>query len=179
MICLSSRGRRPFGIISPKETTASQSRTNVETTYAYLTDPSLSEEIAEMMHQLYREDHSTTPPASRNFQRTIDQLLTHPHAGKIVLFLRNNTPVGYALLIPYWSNEFGGTILFIDELFVSPNHRSQGIARGLFAWLHHHRPFNSLALLLEVSPTNTRAKKLYHSLGFADRTNSIMSKQIT
>ncbi len=28
--------------------------------------------------------------------------------------------VGYAILIPYWSNEFGGNLLFIDELFVSP-----------------------------------------------------------
>jgi hypothetical protein len=31
---------------------------------------------------------------------------------------------GYALLIPYWSNELGGTLLYVDEIFVIPEARN-------------------------------------------------------
>ena len=86
---------------------------------------------------------------------------------------------GYALLIPYWSNEFGGTLLFIDELFVIAQARSRGIARQFFAFLAASRPFRAVALALEVDPTNERAKNLYESIGFECRPYSTLTYRLS
>jgi hypothetical protein len=43
--------------------------------------------------------------------------------------------LGYALLIPYWSNEFGGVLLFVDELFVLREVRNRGIGHSFFRFL--------------------------------------------
>ena len=86
---------------------------------------------------------------------------------------------GYALLIPYWSNEFGVTLLFIDELFVIAQARSRGIARQFFAFLAASRPFRAVALALEVDPTNERAKNLYESIGFERRPYSTLTYRLS
>ena len=81
-------------------------------------------------------------------------------------------PRSYALLIPYWSNEFGGTIVHVDEMFVAPALRNRGIGRNFFRYLDETRPFDAVALALEVSPTNAGARRLYESLGFTLRENA-------
>ena len=85
---------------------------------------------------------------------------------------------GYALLIPYWSNEFGGTLLFVDELFVDEAHRGQGIARSFLTFLAGDRPYRAVALALEVSPRNERARALYESLGFHQRHHEMMTRTL-
>jgi ribosomal protein S18 acetylase RimI-like enzyme len=82
--------------------------------------------------------------------------------------------LGYALLIPYWSNEFGGVLLFVDELFVLREVRNRGIGHSFFRFLTPDRPFDAVALGLEVSPHNAKARRLYESLGFKPRKTSVL-----
>ena len=44
---------------------------------------------------------------------------------KILLFKQHRNIIGYALLINYWSNEYGGDIVYVDELFVKESYRSK------------------------------------------------------
>ena len=44
---------------------------------------------------------------------------------KILLFKQHRKIIGYALLINYWSNEYGGDIVYVDELFVKESYRSK------------------------------------------------------
>ena len=148
--------------------------THPSLTFTALTDIGHAATVASMMASLYAEDPSPHPIGQANFHRTIETLLTSPASGQIILFTQSAAPVGYAILIPYWSNEFGGRILIVDELFVLPDHRGQGIAKIFFAHLKSTRPMQSVALALEVTPTNTRAQKLYQSLGFHPRKNAAM-----
>jgi GNAT superfamily N-acetyltransferase len=127
-----------------------------------------------MMRRLYEEDpaqHSINP---RSFAKTLGFLLANPSRGRVILFKKRRRLVGYALLIPFWSNEFGGILLFIDELFVLREHRGQGIAKTFFSRLKRRPPFNAIALALEVTRANRKAKRLYDSLGFIRRTNEVL-----
>jgi ribosomal protein S18 acetylase RimI-like enzyme len=136
-------------------------------------------DVAGMMRRLYEEDpaqHSINP---RSFARTLGFLLANPSRGSVILLKKRRLLVGYALLIPFWSNEFGGTLLFIDELFVLPEYRGQGIATRFFSRLKRRPPFNAIALALEVTRANRRARKLYRSLGFTPRSNQILILQRT
>ena len=126
-------------------------------------------DLVRMMRSLYEEDQAPEQPDFSLFPKTVERLVANPLSGQIVLFREGGALAGYAILIPYWSNEFGGNLLFIDEIFIAAAHRNRGIAHRFFAYLEQVRPFGAVALALEVSPGNGRANRLYESLGFVQR----------
>jgi GNAT superfamily N-acetyltransferase len=142
-----------------------------------ITDESSTSELMLMMRGLYSEDPADVgnAPGQIEFSRTIELLLSTPERGRIILFVDAGVVHGYALLIPYWSNEFGGTVLFVDELFVKPEFRNGGIARKFFEFLNNTRPFEAIVCALEVSPANHPARQLYKSLGFEPRSYTMMT----
>ena len=131
-----------------------------------------------MMRELFDTDAPELHVDASTFPATIDRLLAEPVRGRILLFMRSDIVCGYALLIPYWSNEFGGTVLLIDELFVEKPHRGQGMARAFFDFVTATRPFDAVALALEVSPKNARARALYEAMGFHERHHRMMTRRL-
>lgn len=142
--------------------------------YVTMADDTHGDAVVAMMRGLYAEDPAAAPVDAARFPETIRVLLAHPERGRIVILMEAADVRGYALLIPYWSNEFGGTLLFIDELFVLPDVRGRGLGRGLVEWVKAERPYDAVAVLLEVSPANVRARRLYESLGFVARANALL-----
>jgi GNAT superfamily N-acetyltransferase len=76
---------------------------------------------------LYNEDLLETVMTSERVQRTFQELQLRPEKGRLIVFEMNERLVGYAILIFFWSNEFGGDFVEVDELFVCKEYRSQGI----------------------------------------------------
>jgi ribosomal protein S18 acetylase RimI-like enzyme len=143
--------------------------------FTTMTDAQRAKEVVTMMRALYSEDEPAIVPDHRRFPLTIEFLLQEPSRGRIILFIQDASICGYSLLIPYWSNEFGGTLLFIDEIFVIPGSRNRGIAHSFFRFLDRERPFDAVAAALEVNPANERARRLYESLGFNHRRTMMMT----
>lgn len=143
-----------------------------------MTDLARSGDIIAMMRALYAEDPAANPVDESLFPQTIEVLITEPSRGQIILFEEGKLLRGYALLISYWSNEFGGTLLFVDEIFVVPEARRRGIATTFFRHLRDLRAFGAVALALEVTPSNTKAMRFYLSLGFSRRQNSLLSRRL-
>jgi ribosomal protein S18 acetylase RimI-like enzyme len=146
-----------------------------EIQYITMTDASHTDAVVAMMNGLYAEDPAASKPDQSKFPETIRFLLARPEMGRIVLFSDGQSVHGYSILIPFWSNEYGGVILFVDELYVVAPSRRRGIGRGLFDFIARERPFDAVAVFLEVSPTNQRARRLYGSLGFVERQNSLLA----
>jgi len=122
-----------------------------------------------MMHELSREDPSTERITDKKISRTFRELSRNPNRGRIVVFEKAKTVIGYAILIRYWSNEYGGNILHIDELYVKPKHRGHGIATSFLKMMRAKQ--RAVALQPEVTPTNTRARNYYRNLGFKKSKN--------
>jgi ribosomal protein S18 acetylase RimI-like enzyme len=123
-------------------------------------------ELEAMILALYREDSGGEPMSPGKIGRTARELARHPEKGRILLFVAGETVVGYAIVIRYWSNEYGGDILFVDELYVKPDWRRRGIASRFFEYLSTCEPTTVKALALEVRPSNERAFRYYQKLGF-------------
>src|SRR5260370_10241078 len=119
-----------------------------------MTDERSAPDVVAMMRAVYAEDGAASTADHRRFHLTIKRLLAEPSRGRIILISEGAAILGYALLIPFWSNEFGGTLLFVDELFVKPDARNRGIGHSLFDFLPSDRPFDPDALALEVGPAN-------------------------
>ena len=147
-------------------------------TFIQMDDTQHLPKLVPMMQALYEEDESASTVDYSRFEDNVKFILAHEYRGRIFLFSKGESIVGYAILIPYWSNEFGGTLLFVDELYVVPEARNQGIGRSFFTFLDETRPFDAIALALEVSPQNLRARQLYESLGFIERRNSTLTRRL-
>ena len=137
-----------------------------------------ADQVLKMMCELYTTDAPDLRVDPAKFPATIDRLLSEPSRGRIVLGMVDDEVVSYALLIPYWSNEFGGIVVLLDELLVEETRRGQGIARAFLTFLDEHRPFEAVAIVLEVSPKNTRARALYEGMGFEPRPLQMMTRRL-
>jgi len=146
--------------------------------FVTMTDRHHELQVLGMMRELYADEGPASNADPGKFPSTIDRLLAEPSRGRVVLFMQDDLVCGYGLLIPYWSNEFGGILLFVDELVVEKEFRRQGIARAFFAFVERERPFDAVALALEVVPENSRARALYESMGFIERHPRMMTRRM-
>jgi GNAT superfamily N-acetyltransferase len=130
--------------------------------------------LAEFMRQLYEEDPAERPVPEEHFRRTLRELEEHPERGTILVMQKDQQIVGYAVLINFWSNECGGNILTIDELYVTQPMRGQGHGADFVRHVIQTKWNDFVALSLEVTPTNARARRLYERLGFSSHKNETM-----
>lgn len=131
--------------------------------------PTDDDAIVGMFLALNHEDPGQLPVDRRHIERTLTVLRAEPARGKAVVAEVDGRVIGYALLIPFWSNELGGEVCTIDELYVVPDRRGRGIGRRLVASLCDDValwPGPAVALGLEVSPANGRARRFFESCGF-------------
>src|SRR5262249_14368159 len=93
--------------------------------------PDEDEAIVAMCLALNAEDPGE-PVTADQVRRTLAAFRAEPVRGRAVVAEVGAEVVGYALLVSFWSNEWGGEICAIDELYVAPAHRAQGIGTRLF-----------------------------------------------
>lgn len=89
------------------------------------------------------------------------------------------TPIGYALISSYWSNEDGGNIIVLDELFVDPLYRNKGYGKAFLVWLEEEFKDKAACITLEVLSTNTLAKSVYEKDGLIEDGFVTLSKRIS
>ena len=74
--------------------------------------------------------------------------------------------VGYALITSYWSNEDGGNVIVLDELYIREDKRKKGYAKLFMEWLEMNYSEDAAAITLEVLTSNQRACELYEKSGY-------------
>lgn len=124
--------------------------------------------IVSMCVALFTEDPGE-PMSPQQIRGTLARFRDEPWRGRAVVVEVAGQVVGYALLVSFWSNEYGGEIVTVDELYVAAPHRGRGLGSGLFEALSRDRalwPAGAVAQELEVTPGNSRARALYERMGF-------------
>ena len=71
---------------------------------------------------------------------------------------------GYAVLNKMFMREVGGTVVWIEELYITPPFQGKGLGSAFFAWLEKNVP--AVRYRLEAEPDNVRAMALYKRLGY-------------
>ncbi len=99
-------------------------------------------------------------------QQFLGERLRHQDS---VIFLAwdGEITVGFTQLYPSFSSVSMGRIWILNDLFVAPSHRGQGIAKELMdAAEDYARQSGALRVGLSTQITNTSAQKLYESRGY-------------
>ena len=137
--------------------------------------------IVDMSLALYGQDPSPGAVSAPQIRATLDRFRREPIRGRALVLEEvleeHGTIAGYALLVSFWSNELGGEVCTVDELYVRPESRRRGHSTSLVTALRDDRslwPARPVALELEVSPANHRARALYDRLGFRPRHNATL-----
>ena len=104
-------------------------------------------------------------------------LLADEALGGIWTARAGDQPGGYVALGYGFSLELGGRDAFVDELFVTPDLRRQGVARALLARAVEDAAAAGVrAFHLEVEDANPTARALYEKFGFRSRGYRLMTR---
>jgi ribosomal protein S18 acetylase RimI-like enzyme len=124
--------------------------------------------LLELMRSYYRDDHLNFDLAQAS--STMSRLLAEPQWGSVLLLELERRAIGYVAVCLGFSFELGGNDAFIDEVFVSPEHRGHGYGKQLLeAAAVEAKSLGIRALHLEVDRNNPAARDLYASLGYGLR----------
>jgi GNAT superfamily N-acetyltransferase len=122
--------------------------------------------IVEMCMALNADDPGPHPVPADNMRRTLQELRQAPIRGRAVALELGSQVSGYALLVSFWSNELGGEVCTIDELYVEPEHRGSGYATRLLQCLSaRSEPWLGSIV---VTPDNVRVRRFYERIGFRE-----------
>lgn len=112
----------------------------------------------------YNSDAVLHPVPEKNRENTFNELMRSEDYAQCYILEYENKPVGFALLAKTFSQEVGGIVIWIEELYVLDEYRGRGLGKEFFSFVEENIPNSRLRL--EIEPDNQRAKKLYESLGF-------------
>lgn len=124
-----------------------------------------------LSREFYASDATDHPVSETHFQRTFDETVgDSPYArGWLIRETADGPVVGYMLASLTWSNEFGGRIAWLEELYLRKETRGRGLGRKvLTAVLDELKSRDQvLGFRLEVAPANADVAILYKNMGFS------------
>ena len=94
-------------------------------------EPRDDDDLIALSVALNAEDPGPAPVPAEHVRRTLATLRAAPSRGTALVLEVDGRPAGYAFLIGFLSNELGGDVCVIDELYVAPAHRGHGHATRL------------------------------------------------
>jgi GNAT superfamily N-acetyltransferase len=115
-------------------------------------------------------DEHEIPLSEAELTRAVAGIFDRPERGDILLAKIGQTTVGLAFLTYCWTPEVGGLAAWLEELYVLPAHRAQGVGTRLVAAaLAHARAQGCHTVDLQVEHSHVRAANLYGRMGFTEQ----------
>ncbi len=119
-------------------------------------------------------EHIRFDPIQR--RRLLAELAANAGLGELLLAEQDGVLVGFVLIGYCFSAEFDGRFALLDELFVDPGMRGQGLAARLIDAVRQNCREQGLACLrLEITDGNERAARVYQREGFQLQPRRLMT----
>lgn len=118
------------------------------------------------------EHFASGDPGPPFIGETLRHFAVEPSRGEIVVLERAGRPAGYAILVFFWSNEFRGEVVLLDELWIDPAERGGTGGQVMTALQERAAARGAQVLTLEVLDAVPRAASLYRRAGFTSERRS-------
>ena len=105
---------------------------------------------------------SSVPDA--NFETTFNELMTSDVYTEAFIFEVNQKTAGYGLIAKTFSQEAGGIVVWIEEIYVKAKFRNQGLGSEFIEYVKTN--ISARRYRLETEPDNIKAQNLYKRHGF-------------
>ena len=125
------------------------------------------ESVLKMMREFYSSPAVLHKIPEDNYSKTIDEAEKRsPYLDIFILEYAGQT-AGYALTAYTYSNEAGGNVVWIEEIYVLPEFQGKGIGGEFINYIKNG--YGDFARIrLEVEESNDGATRLYKREGFEE-----------
>ncbi len=124
------------------------------------------DEVFQMMKNFYNSPAVFTNGSDEIFKADINACLDKdcPFLEGFV-FILNNQILGYAMLAKSFSTEFGKPCIWIEDLYIKPQYRGNGISPKFINYIQNN--YKNSILRLEAEDENLHAIHVYEKAGFS------------
>lgn len=119
----------------------------------------------EMVTKFYNSDAVLHSVPYKNFENTFNEVIKSNTYAECFMIMYNLEIVGYTLISKTYSQEVGGKVLLIEEIYIESKFRNKGIGKKIFEFLEN-RYEGYKRFRLEVEKSNTNVITLYRKIGF-------------
>jgi len=125
------------------------------------------DDYIKMSNEFYSSSAVDHKIPADNFKITFNEcIVKSPFCRGLMIRTDSGEAVGFALLSFTHSNEAGGFVVLLEELFVTDKFRGCGVAKQFFKFLYNEYDKLAARFKLEVTKTNKKAIELYKKLGY-------------
>jgi ribosomal protein S18 acetylase RimI-like enzyme len=131
-----------------------------------------------MSEKFYHSDAVSHPVPKEFFIKTFNMCIEKSPFTRGLLIEQDHLAAGFALLAFTYSNEVGGLVLLIEDLFILPEFRGRGLVRHFFDYLENEYHGKVRRYRLEVTKNNHQAIGIYQHLGYEKMAYISMVKEV-
>lgn len=122
------------------------------------------QEVLEIMRVFYASEAVFSNGSEEIFSKDIDNCIKeNPYLDGYVIEAETGV-AGYAMVAKSYSTEFGKRCIWIEDLYIKPEHRGKGLGNKLMEFIAS--AYTDCIFRLEVERENTAAINLYKKHGF-------------
>lgn len=114
----------------------------------------------------YHSEAVLHPVPDSHREATWTELMRSNDYAECFFIDKDGVDAGFLLMAYTFSQESGGKVAWVEEIFINPEFRGQGLGTEFFRFIKDEIEPTCSRIRLEVEEDNVRAKKLYESLGF-------------
>ena len=122
------------------------------------------EKVVEMMRVFYASEAVFTNGSEEIFHTDIDNCTNDNPYIEGYVFENDRGIQGYSMLAKSFSTEFGKPCIWIEDIYIQEEYRTQGLGSRFFHFIEEKYPH--ALFRLEVEPENERAVNFYKKCGY-------------
>lgn len=131
-----------------------------------------------MAEEFYHSDAVLHPIPAEYHRRAFSEMMRSGQYLSGYIFTDGDNTVGFAVTNRMMQHEAGGVMVWVEDLYIRPAYRGQGLGSRFLAWLEEQLRGDAVMLRLETEPENERAQELYYRLGYENLNYLQMIKRL-
>ncbi|WP_227011702.1 GNAT family N-acetyltransferase [Paenibacillus lutimineralis] len=125
-----------------------------------------SEAFVEMSNEFYHSDAVLHSIPESFIRKTFDELMAGSPYIDGYIFECDGEEAGYSLLSITYSNEAGGLVVWVEEIYILPKFQGRGIGKEYMDFIEEAYKGKAARIRLEVEEANERAINIYKNKGY-------------
>ena len=131
-----------------------------------------------MAEEFYHSDAVLHPIPAEYHRRAFAEMMRSGQYLSGSIFTAGDNTAGFAVTNRMMQHEAGGVMVWVEDLYIRPAYRGQGLGSRFLAWLEEQLRGDAVMLRLETEPENERAQELYYRLGYENLNYLQMIKRL-